>query len=236
MKFLVGIFLLYALAYSDLIFACLPNEIHVRESHIKEYRKQSGVVVSSHVRSEHCREIKVNNYFENSPKDKIKGLETKFKGWTKDEMEQLIKQIESLPTWLKRYKLIKILRADEQIGNSNNPAMVIPSAKTLIIFDKFFKMPNKKDIITHEMAHIAVWDMDPVVLKSFFVARGWRYEEKGKIVAPDNVILPDSKDSPSEDFANSIELYYSNKLLLQSFNPLSFQILEKIIESKESHK
>ncbi len=57
--------------------------------------------------------------------------------------------------------------------------MTIPATKTLIIFDKFFPMANKKEIIIHEMSHIAVWDIDPLQLKEFFMSRGWAYE-KGK--------------------------------------------------------
>ena len=58
--------------------------------------------------------------------------------------------------------------------------------------------------------------------------------EKGKNPTPPNeLLLPDSDQSPSEDFANSVELYYSNRQKLKNFNLKSFIILEKIISSKE---
>jgi hypothetical protein len=59
--------------------ACLPNEIHVREQWINPYSKQDGTHVSGHIRSEHCREMGGDNYFQNVNKKEIRGLKTKFK-------------------------------------------------------------------------------------------------------------------------------------------------------------
>lgn len=97
-------------------------------------------------------------------------------------------------------------------------------------------MPNKADIIVHEMAHIAVWDVSPLLLQEFFILRGWKYEKGSPPIPPKKVIMPDSGDSPSEDFANSVELYYKDPKLLKKFNPKSFLILEKIINSKEKQQ
>lgn len=120
------------------VLACLPNEIHIREQWINSYIKQDGTKVSAHNRTEHCRKIKVLNYFRNSASKEIKGLKTKFKPWTENEKKLLNKEIEKLPLWLKKYKLLEVLRASQQEGNPNNPAMVVPATKTFIIFDKFF--------------------------------------------------------------------------------------------------
>lgn len=216
--------------YAD---ACEPNEIHIREQWIDSYVKEDGTQVSGHVRSEHCRELSGYNYFQNSTKNEFRGLKTKFKKWTESEKFLLEKEIENLPTWLKKYRPSEVLRATQQNGNPNNPAMTIPATKTFIFFDKFFAIPNKREVIIHEMAHIAAWDINSYELQEFFESRGWKYE-KGKLpMPPEKVILPDSGDSPSEDFANSVELYYSEPQRLKIFNLKSFLILEKIIKSKE---
>lgn len=55
-------------------WACLPNEIHIRQQWIKSYIKQDGKSVAAHIRSEHCREITSNNYFQNSSKMNLKAL------------------------------------------------------------------------------------------------------------------------------------------------------------------
>lgn len=216
--------------------ACQPNEIHIREQWIEGYTKENGTYVSAHPRSEHCREIRGHRYFQDSNTEEIKGLKTKFKAWTDKEKSLLQTEIENLPNWLKRYKLSKMLRANEEIGNPNNPAMTIPATKTLIIFDKFFSTSKIRGVMVHEIAHIAAWDIDPIILKSFFLARDWKYQEAGKIISPAKTLISDSKLSPSEDFANSVELYYSDRHRLKNFNLKSFQILKEIIKTKESNK
>lgn len=216
-------------------FACSPIEIHIREQWVNEYEKEDGTKVSAHYRSEHCRKITGDNYFQDSSSKKYNRIKN-FKKWKESEKSLLNKKLEELPPWLKKYKLTEILRADGQEGNPANPAMTIPATKTLIIFDNFFKVSNKREIIIHELAHVASWDVDPDILKSFFLARDWKYREAGKIVPPEKIMIPDSQNSPSEDFANSVELYYSDRSRLKNFNLKSFQILEEIIQLKENYK
>lgn len=69
--------------------------------------------------------------------------------------------------------------------------------------------------------------------KNFFESRGWKYEKGKPPKPPKIVLLSDSSNSPSEDFANSVELYYSDPQRLKTFNLKSFVILEKIIKSME---
>jgi hypothetical protein len=135
--------------------------------------------------------------------------------------------------WLKKYKVSDILRASLQEGNPLNPAMTIPATKTLIFFDKFFTATNKREIIIHELSHVAAWDIDPIQLQDFFISQGWENEKGKPPKPPRELILPDSSESPGEDFANSVELYYSDPQRLKTFNLKSFIILDSIIKSKE---
>jgi hypothetical protein len=214
--------------------ACEPNEIHVREQWINSYVKLDGTVVSAHARAEHCREIEINSYFQDKSSKKFANLQTKFKAWKKNEKEALNSILDGLPLWLKKYKLAEILRGSIMKNNPKTPAAAIPFSKTLIIFDSFYKEKNKRDIVIHELSHVAVYDIDPVTLKSFFVASGWSYSEGEDPIPPPKVLLPDSSNSRSEDFANHVEMYYSNPAMLKSFNSKAFEVLEKIIKTKES--
>ncbi len=213
--------------------ACLPSEIHVREQLINSYTKESGTEVNAHLRSEHCRELKGYNYLQNSTNIEYRGLKTEFKKWTENEKSSLNQEIENLPTWLKKYQLEEVLRATQQRGNPSNPAMTIPGTKTLILFDKFFASPNKREIIIHEVAHIAVWDFSPDDLKKFLIANGWNFNDGLKPTPPIKTFREDSKDSPAEDFANFVEAYYSNPDRLKKFNNQSFSILDQLIKQKE---
>lgn len=227
------IFILLISFFGNHAYACQPNEIHVREQWINAYTKEDGTEVGAHARSEHCRELRGNNYFENSTDKEFKGLKTKFKKWTEGEKSLLSKEMEKLPHWLKKYQLSDMLRADVEVGNPNNPAMTIPATKTLILFDKFFVMPNKRAIIIHELAHIAVWDFSPDDLKKILISNGWKYRDGLKPTPPEKTFKEDSKDSPSEDFANLVEAYYSIPDQLKKFNEQSFSILDQLIKQKE---
>lgn len=221
------------LSWPYYIWACLPSEIHVREQWIKSYIREDGTKVSAHMRSEHCRKIEGNNYFQNATAKSIKGLEANFKTWRDKEKSVVNTEIKNLPLWLKKYKLQKVLRATVHKESPKNPAMIIPATKTLILFDQFFQNPNKKNIIIHEMAHIAIWDIPPYKLKEFFESNGWKYNRKSAPIPPIKTIRLDSKTSPSEDFANWVESYYLNPKNLKAFNKKSFLILQSIIQIKE---
>lgn len=229
-KFVLAYLVYFIFDYAQ---ACQPSEIHIREQWVESYIKEDGTEVKAHKRSEHCREIGIHNYYQDKTSKEFKNLQTNFKPWKKNEKDILNQTMENLPPWLKKYRLNEILRGSKTKNNFKNPAAAIPTSKTLIIFDIFFKMPNKKEIIIHELSHFAVYDVDPSLLKSFVEASGWTYSEGDRPSPPKVVLLPDSKDSPSEDFANHIETYYSDKSKLKLFNSKTFEVLEKIIKSKE---
>jgi hypothetical protein len=82
---LIYLFLLFISFLVNHAKACAPNEIHIREQWINAYTKKDGTKVSSHIRSEHCREVKGHRYFQDSNNDEIKGLKTSFKAWSENE-------------------------------------------------------------------------------------------------------------------------------------------------------
>ena len=230
MKWLLVFVLLNPIA----ALACLPNEVHIREQWINSYTKEDGVQVSAHFRSEHCREIKGFSYFQDLSSKEFRNFKGKFKAWNSSEKNQLNAEFEKLPAWLKKYKISNFLRASFHQDNLKNPAITYPDSKTIILFNSYFSSSNKRNILIHEISHIAIWDIDPQQLQNFFVANGWMYE-RGKLpIPPKKILIPDSFDSPSEDFANSVEMYYSNPKKLKVFNSKSFLILESIIKSKEA--
>jgi hypothetical protein len=214
-------------------WACPPNEIHVREQWINSYTRGDGTFVSGHPRSEHCREIQGENYFQDSSSNEFKSFKGKFKPWSSLEKNTLNNELDKLPPRLKKYKIANFLRSNTHVGNHRNPAITYPDSKTIILFDAFFSSSDKQSILLHEISHIAAWDIDPVELQHFFISNGWIYIPGQSPKPPTTVIIPDSVNSPSEDFSNSIETYYSDPEKLKRFNPKSFSIIEQIIKSME---
>lgn len=225
--------LFFFIIHPNLTMACLPNEIHVREQWIESYTKLDGTRVAAHSRSEHCRELTGQSYFQDSFRNELRNFTGKIKPWKNIEKELLRKELEKLPVWLKRYEIATFLRSSAHQGNPKNPALTYPDSKTVILFDSFFSSSEKRSILIHEMSHIAAWDVDPVKLKEFFLSNGWVYVPGQPPKPPVKVIIPDSVNSPSEDFSNAVETYYVNPKKLKDFNSESFSIVEKIINSME---
>ncbi len=119
-------------------------------------------------------------------------------------------------------------------GDPKNPASVIPLSKVLIVYDNFFKRPDKTDILVHEVAHLAILDLTQKELLGFVKSSGWTIDrEKGIKRPPKVLVLPDSSESASEDFANHVEIYHSNPERLKKLNPKSFSFIESIIKKME---
>lgn len=214
-------------------YSCGVDEIFVTGHHMEEYVRSDGVKVEPYYRKSHCRKIEKLNYFTNGNTELSRKFEAKFKKWEKFEQKLIEDLLKELPPWLKRYKLSKILRSSVILGQVNNPALIIPKSKTMIISDNYFKRKNQKGILIHEMSHIGVLDVDPSLLLKFFKAGGWYYTKGRNPLPPGKVIMSDSVDSPSEDFANWVELYYTNPKKLKKFNKNQYQTLKRIITIME---
>jgi hypothetical protein len=211
------------------VYSCGKDEVFITGHHVEGYVRSDGAKVESYYRKSYCRKIEKFNYFTDQDSNLSEAYKIKFKKWKKSEHKLIEDLLGQLPAWLKRNKLSKILRSSIIQGQARNPALIIPKTKTMIISDNFFARKNKKAVLIHEMSHIAVLDVDPSLLLRFFKVGGWSYTKGRNPSPPDKVIMDDSADSPSEDFANWVELYYTNAKKLKTFNEKQYQVLNKII-------
>lgn len=217
------------------VLACLPHEIYVKSHHVDSYQRSDGTQVKEYFRSGHCRELQRTNYFVDSTTQTFKGISPKIKKWNSAEQALVTKQISLLPPWLAKYAIKEMLRADSD--GTINPASSIPLTKTILIFDTFFNQKDPKFVILHEMAHIALWDLEVSQVEEFARASGWdlKATKNSSITQkpPSKLLLPDSAESISEDFANHVEIYYSSPQRLKNHNLNSFQFIDKLIKQKE---
>lgn len=226
---------IFLLLFTVTAFAlpCEPYEIYIREQWIDTYTKLDGTKVSEHPRSAHCREIERSNYFQDSTNQTFNNIKPKIKKWNATEKKIVQENLALLPPWLSKYYIAETLRGD--IGGSpRNPAASVSLTRTLLIFDQFFKEKDKRAVIIHEMAHIALPSIDPELKLEFALSSGWRFSESNELIPPSKLLMPDSKDSINEDLTNYIEAYYTDANRLMTFNSLSFLAVKKIIESKEN--
>lgn len=224
---------LVTLIYSLEVYSCGVDEIFITVHHVEGYVRLDGVQVESYYRKSYCRKIEKFNFFTDQDSNLSKVYKIKFKKWKKSEHKLIEDLLSQLPPWLKKYKLSKILRSSIIQGEARNPALIIPNTKILIISDNFFARKNKKAVFIHEISHVGVFDVDPNLLLRFFKAGGWSYTNGSNPSPPSKVIMDDSTDSPSEDFANWVELYYTNPKNLKTFNEKQYQVLNEIITIME---
>jgi hypothetical protein len=220
---------------TDTLFAlsCGPHEIYIHEQWVRAYIKSDGINVAAHEKKAHCREVSRSNYFQNSTKQTFKNIRTNIKNWKADEQKIVQELILKTPKWLQDYKLTEILRG-EFGGHPLNPAATIPLTRTLIIFDRFFSEVNKLAIVTHELSHIAFYDIDSSLIETFAQASGWKFPEGEKPIPPSVLLLEDSKLSVSEDMANHIEYFYTDPNHLMIKNPLAYIVIKEIVRTKEA--
>lgn len=219
-------------ATAALAVPCEPHEVYVREQWIEGYTKHDGTRVSPHLRNAHCREIERSNYFQDTTSQKFTNIKPKIKKWTLAEKKIVQENLALLPPWLSKFHLQEILRGDTG-GSFFNPAANIAPTRTLLIFDRFFQEKDKRAVIIHEMAHIALASVDPEHKFEFASASGWTMDDNLVPVPPQKLLIADSQNSIDEDFSNHIEVYYTDPSRLMSFNPFAFVAIKKIVESKE---
>jgi hypothetical protein len=216
----------------QLLLACLPHEIYIKSHQVNSYERSDGTKVQEYARLGHCRELPRSNYFKDSTSQKFKNINPKIKSWNGTEKNLVLKVMAKLPKWLAAYRIKEILRADSD--GTKNPAASIPSSKTLIIYDSFFTSIDQKSIITHELAHIALWDLDATQVEDFSRLSGWEVKKDLNLrIPPKKLLLPDSLESISEDFANHVELYYSSPNHIKTHNSEVFNFIDKLIKQKE---
>lgn len=227
--------LLILFACPQLIYACLPNEVYIKSHDVNSYQRTDGTIVREFHRSGYCRELKRSNYFRDSSSQKFRGISPKLKKWNESEKVLISKFMASLPAWLSKYAINEMLRADTD--GTINPASSIPFTKTILIYDAFFKNKDQKHVIIHELAHIALWDLETTQVEDFARISGWDIKKdknsSTQRTPPKKVILPDSVEGISEDFANHVEIYYSSPERLKAHNPKSFQYIDQLIKQKE---
>ncbi len=233
MKCLLTSIPLIMLLIPGFALACLENQIYVREHQVAPYVRVDQTPVSGYRRNGYCRDLDIENYFQDNSSQKIKGSSLKLKKWSEAEKKIVQSHIDKLPKWLGRYRFGEVLRAETD--GTRNPAATVPYTKTIIFFDPFFKSKNQRDILIHEVSHIAVWDLDVSAAEEFAAVSGWSTNEnQTKRFPPTNPIKADSVKSVTEDFANHIEIYYSNEGILRKHNPKAHEFIRKLVLQKEN--
>lgn len=201
-------------------------------THRVSTHQRNGSTVSSHPRQEHCREKwKYSDQIVSSFQDEKPSnwsTQDKFKKWNQADIVEVLKAYEKMPDWL--LFLQKSFHRAEISTIPKNPAASDKTTDSITIYDEFYKRSNKEAIVGHELAHLLYKKLSVSDITSFTDLAGWTLKVEGSEVfevPPSKVLINDSKLNKEEDFANLIEIYFTDPNKIKSYNPKLFEFFHK---------
>lgn len=128
------------------------------------------------------------------------------------------------------YRLRGFHRAEKSSKSAKNPAASDKTTDSVTIYDEFYKRSNKETIVGHEMAHLLFKKLSPDDITSFTDLAGWTIKVEGNQVfevPPGKVLIRDSIIDKEEDFANSVEIFFTDPSRLRNHNQKLFDFFQK---------
>jgi hypothetical protein len=189
--------------------------------------------VRQHPRKEYCRNKWKNadTYIKQFKNEPIPGWSNKgeiFTKWKQAEIQIVIEILPKLPAWTE-IENYSFRRANKSI-HDGNPATSELTQRSIILYDLFFKHPNKLSAIGHEASHFIFPKLSPGDLGEFETLSGWDIEiknDKVYVLPPKDPLKPDSVINKEEDFTNYMEFYISSPNQLKKRNPKMYDFLSK---------
>lgn len=231
MKFLLLLIFFIPKAYS---VECQWWQKKWKDHTVSKYPKKDGSQVRSHPRDGHCRDKwpKASFYIErlnNIPPPYWSKPDEKFKTWNIQEAEIILEILPKLPPYIEIDNYY-FFRAETHKEFKKNPAEIDVKTRSVVLYDIAFKNFYLPSVIVHESAHYLFEKLDHKVIEKFSDLSGWKTElVNNKLIKtpPKSLIIPDSKDSVSEDFSNHLELYFSSPDVLKRKNLNLFLFFEE---------
>lgn len=200
---------------------------------IVDKHPRQGTNVREHPRKEYCKNRWANAdiHIKQFKDDPIPGWSNNgetFTQWKQNEIQDVLEILPKLPAWTE-IKNYFFRRADKSI-HEGNPATSELTQRSIILYDLFFKHPDKLGTIGHEASHFLFPKLSPADLSEFETLSGWDIEvkdDKVYILPPKNPLKPDSVINKEEDFTNHMELYISSPKQLKKRNQKMFDFFSK---------
>lgn len=240
MKF-KAIFIFSFLLFSTMTLAsplpCTIWQTQVEAHPVKPYKNKDGtLVIKKGETDEHCRlkysktEKWQTQFFDGAlpgwpiPKEK-------FKSWTQSEKELVLKFLSEQPQALKALNDVTLLRGFKS-KFKNNPGATVKALNAIALYDNFFSSAEKSRILSHELSHLYLHNLNPEKLANLVSELGWRQEgkENSLVRLPNYSLLkPDSAQSITEDIANHLEDFLHDQVNLRKKFPERYKLIQGIV-------
>lgn len=218
---------------------CTIWQTQVEAHLVKPYKNKDGTLVIKKSQTvEHCRlkypktEKWQTQFFDSA----IPGWpipEEKFKSWTQSEKELVLKFLSEQPQALRALNDIVLLRGSKS-KFKNNPGAAVKALNAIALYDNFFSSKEKSRILSHELSHLYLHNLNPEKLADLVSELGWRQEgkENSLVRLPSYPLLkPDSAQSITEDIANHLEDFLHDQKNLHKKFPDRYKSIKEIVPS-----
>lgn len=225
------IFLITVNAASANEITCSHNEIKIKSSYVKPYKRLDGTPVSGYFKRQYCRkssyEMESLSFEDERPKSWK--FNENFSSWNEKEINIILSTLDKLPSYFKNKKIKSFYHGTKSIFK-NNPAATLPISNEIVLYESFFRSPEKERILAHEIPHILYFSLTSEEKINFAKILGWNISP---LSPPKEVIYPDSVDSPAEDMANNIEAYFYDSDKQLKFNKKIPEFIKSLIGPKK---
>jgi hypothetical protein len=239
MKF-ITFFIFSFLLFSKITLAsplpCTIWQTQAKAHPVKPYKNKNGTHIIKSETDEHCRlkypkTEKWQTQFFDGVFSGWPMPDEKFKNWTQSEKELVLKFLSGQPQALRALNDIKLLRVSKS-KFKNNPGAAVKALNAIALYDNFFSSEEKSRILSHELSHLYLYNLNQEKLANLVSELGWRQEvkENSLIRLPNYLLLkPDSAQSITEDIANHLEDFLHDRENLRKNFPDRYKLIQETV-------
>lgn len=143
-----------------------------------------------------------------------------------DTKDQLVRVIRELPKWTNKIGINQIFISSKASTSSVNLMNQEVTLQSSLVRDS----AALRRVLIHEYSHLYYLTLDPIKRVRFESAAGWIQLDGKWVLSPrEEILIQDSVDSMDEHFANSVELFESDELMMKQRNPLLYNVIKEIL-------
>jgi hypothetical protein len=115
--------------------------------------------------------------------------------------------------------------------STKNPGTTVKRFNSIALYDDFFESQEQVRILSLELSHLYLHDLDKTKLSMLVSELGWRRNSKEDSLLRLNypLLKPDSAHNSTEDIANHLEDFLHDRENLQRKFPLRYELIRNLV-------
>ena len=214
---------------------CTIWQVKVSTHPVNKYKREDGTKYSKTTREEHCRDrfptvIQWQDRFLNIMPSGWPHSKEKFREWSQPDKETVLRALSNQPRVLKELSA-KLVRGVIS-STTKNPGTTVKKLDTIALYDEFFLSRDQSRILSHELSHLYIHDLEKAKLDPLVYELGWRENTKTNLILRIKdipALKSDSIESVTEDVTNHLEDYLHSPEELKKRFPQRYKLIEELV-------